>query len=258
MSKRQRRFLPPGTARSPLSNAKRERRMWIIVLVVTGLAVGLALGALGYSYLAERVFPLSDAVARVSLDDGQSLAITRGEFYTRVRFERARYAALARQDTEAAAQLADVRGFGQMTLERMMREALVRQEAARRGLSVSEAEITQYIEEAYGLVRVTPTPTVDPLGAAGPAWGATPVATSNLAATEAAYLKRYRADLKTWAGYGVGEAAFREIVRTVLLEARLREAMGQDAFQIWLDSLPTLMTWLNGWDKDIPEKPAWP
>ncbi len=266
-----RKRLPPGVVGPPLSKAQRERRMWTIVLAVIGLAVALSLGALGYSYLAERVFPLGQPVARVTLaalpspsgrgegDEGLTLEITRSEFYKRVRFERAHYIELAKQDTQAAELLADARGLGQMTLERMMREALVRQEATWQGLAASDEEIDRYIQQAYGAIQPTPTPAgpgpaFEPTLALSVAEGPAPLPES----TRAAFEKKYRDDLKAWSRHGVNERAFREIVRAQLLEDKLRAAMGTEAFQTWLDGLPASMTWLDGWDENIPKDPAWP
>jgi hypothetical protein len=43
-----------------------------------------------------------------------------------------------------------------------------------------------------------------------------------------------------------------------VLEIKLREAMADESFQAWLDGIQTYMTWLDGWDKDIPKEPGRP
>lgn len=241
----------------PVSRVVDERRQQHILLVATGVMLALAASVLAYGWLTEVRLPLGEAVARVALTSGQPSEISVDDFQRRVRFERARYRELAAQDAEAASQLADVRGFGQMVLERMVAEVLVREEAARRGVLVSEDEVERYIQQAYGAIQAGPTP----------AEAAQAVPSS----TRTAFEKKYRADLKVWARYGVNEQAFREIIRVLLMENKLRaeldkDALGTDApaqpgdgaFWEWLDAQQARVTRFDRWMEYVPAEPAWP
>jgi hypothetical protein len=246
----------------PVSKTRREWRLQRILLIVTGALTALAAGLLAYGWLNEKVFPLREPVARVTWrpspsggrEEDEGVEISTGAFQARVRFERARYIALAKQDAEAANELADARGFGQMVLDRMTREILVREEAAQRGFAVSEEEIDRYIEQAYGTIQPTPTPAS--LAQPGPALEPTPGPPPE--STRTAFEKKYRDDLEMWAQYGINKRAFREIVRAQLLEDKLREVIGREAFQDWLNKQLGRITLLDRWRERVPSDPAWP
>lgn len=61
------------------------------------------------------------------------------------------------------AQLGDPASIGQSVLDEMINEELIRQEAAKRGITVSEEELNQEIEAGYGYFpNGTPSPTTTP------------------------------------------------------------------------------------------------
>ena len=123
---------------------ERRRRRLLLSCVITLL--GIAAGLLVYGWWTKKVLPTRAPVALVIMTDEHTLEISRPEFQARVRFERARYRELAKRDPEVGTQLADVSGFGLMTLERMTREALVCEKATQQGLTVSKEEIDRYVE----------------------------------------------------------------------------------------------------------------
>jgi hypothetical protein len=207
-------------------------------------ALMLIVGILLYGWLAEIVLPARQPVAQVALANGQSLTILRADFHRRVRFERARYIPLAKQDAEAAGQLMDTYGFGQMILDQMLVEAQVGAEAARRGLTVSDEEIDRYIEQTYQHLLATPL--------APATRGVTTPANPHTVQS------RYEQDLQTWERYGVDQAEFRQLVRLQLLQNKLSQNLGPEAFSTWLETQRDLQTWLDGWDRNIPTDPAWP
>ena len=214
---------------------ERRRRRLLLTCVITLLSV--AAGLLVYGWWTKKVLPTRAPVALVTTTSGHTLEISRAEFQARVRFERARYREQAKRDPEVGNQLADVSGFGLMTLERMTREALVREKATQQELTVSAEEIDRYIELTYAAMQLTPSPTTS---------------------TEAAFEKKYAHDLQEWARYGVNEQEFREIVQAQLLEDKLCEYLGEEAFQAWLDEQQARVTLLDRWREDVPSEPAWP
>jgi hypothetical protein len=175
------------------------------VFNVFGLSMLIVLaGLLGALLTLKVVVEPRQPVAQVTLSDGRIQAITSAEFWERARFERTR-----------SRSVEDDLSFGATVLDQMTREILVRDEAARRGLSVSGEEIDQHIVQVY---------TADPAGAA--TVPAMPAPLPSL--TPAPRPAKYQTDLKTWARYGLTEAEFRDILRAEILEKKLREAFFQD------------------------------
>lgn len=215
MSRREQAPQAPLT-RKQLSRVRREeqQRRYILIgtLVVAIVALGLVLaGALDRTLIRPR-----QAVARVG-----DTTITKGEFIKAAKFQRynlvqnymqtAQYASLfTDQDSQnyfnqqlqqIAGQLNDPTFLGQQVLNNLVNEQLVRQEAARRGLTASEEEIQAEYQEMFGYFpNGTPTPqptepqptadatlaallTPAPALTSTPALQSTPIVTGSVAAT---------------------------------------------------------------------------
>ncbi|MCX7855967.1 MAG: SurA N-terminal domain-containing protein, partial [Anaerolineae bacterium] len=171
MSRRQKREVAPPRplTKKQRTRAEREARMtrWIIAGTI---AVGvLVFGILLYGYLATSVFPPREPVAIVN-----SVPITTADFQARVRHYRivlqeqrdyytARRMELDPTDPNTSflleylnSQIRQIESMlsetyapmlGKEVLDRMVQEEIIRQEAARRGITVSPEEIDRAIEQ---------------------------------------------------------------------------------------------------------------
>jgi len=241
------------------TRAEREARMnrWIIAGTV---AVGvLVLGILVYGYLAENVFKGRAPVATVN-----GVPITTADFQARVRHyrivlqeQRDYYTAQRMQldptDPNASFLLEYLNGqirqldsmlseasataLGKEVLDRMVQEELIRQEAARRGLTVSQEEIDRAIEEQFGYDRdaavafLTPTvvPTAPVTTETALTATATPVPTP---VPKEEFDRRYQEYVKTYLKpSGLSEAKFRAMVEASLLYDKLQQAIAAEVPQ---------------------------
>jgi parvulin-like peptidyl-prolyl isomerase len=241
------------------TRAEREARMnrWIIASTV---AVGvLVIGILVYGYLAENVFKGRAPVATVN-----GVPITTADFQARVRHyrivlqeQRDYYTAQRMQldptDPNASFLLEYLNGqirqldsmlseasataLGKEVLDRMVQEELIRQEAARRGLAVSQEEIDRAIEEQFGYDRdaavafLTPTvvPTAPVTTETALTATATPVPTP---VPKEEFDRRYQEYVKTYLKpSGLSEAKFRAMVEASLLYDKLQQAMAAEVPQ---------------------------
>lgn len=251
MSKRHKEAAPPRPmTKKQRTRAEREARMnrWIILGAV---AVGiLVVGILVYGYLAEVVFKAREPVATVN-----GVAIPTADFEARVRYQRlmlqrqrnfytAQRMSLDPTDPAAASLLEylneQIRQLdtqlsptyatlvGKEVLDAMIQEELIRQEAARRGIIVSQEEVDRAIEEQFGYDRdaaaalLTPTP---PITSETP-FTATPSATP-LPREE--FENRYRDFVNSvLKPSGLSEAKFRTMVEASLLYEKLQQAMAAE------------------------------
>jgi parvulin-like peptidyl-prolyl isomerase len=129
-------------------------------------------GLLAYGYLRLNVFALREPVAKVN-----GVTITTGEWQERVRFQRSQmlnmynqYLTYQQFGMDVTQQLQQIQGtldspeiLGQQVLDQMTDEILIRQEAEKRGISVSKEEVDAYFKETFGfLPDGTATPTITP------------------------------------------------------------------------------------------------
>jgi peptidyl-prolyl cis-trans isomerase D len=259
----------PRLTKKHLARAERERiqRRWALVgaLIVAALVVGL----IAYGWAEQAIINPRRAVATVN-----SEKIT-------TEYVQARYT-LARQNLQSQAQqiqqfmslfggdqsftsslqsqldqinswLSDPSSLKRSVLDNLVEETLIRQEANRRGITVSAAEVDAAVQEAFGFYKNgTPTPeppatlatTYTPSPTLTPTLGPTPTATATLAPTATATagpsptplptptpyteqafkenLASYVASLKA---AGVTEADFRSQFEGQLYRDRLEKAL---------------------------------
>jgi len=151
-------------------------------------------------------------------------------------------------------------GLPREMLETMIEDELVRQEAARRNLSVTADEVDQEIEQYVGYARPTPTPTAGPSPTptktgtptrtptltpqpTGTLTPTTPTATPTIGPTETplptptpmlyqSYLDEKKKMFDTITqNTNVSESAIRQMIETSLLRRKLQQALG--------DQMPT-------------------
>jgi parvulin-like peptidyl-prolyl isomerase len=155
-----------------LARLERERRQTRILLYSFIGIVILVLGLVIYGYLDMTVFQLRQPVAKVG-----DTTITTAEFQARVRLERTRllniymqYSQLSQLGLDVTSQLQQIQNtlndsttLGQNVLDQMINEEIIRQEAAKRGITISQQELEEAIQAAYRYYpNGTPTPTVTP------------------------------------------------------------------------------------------------
>jgi parvulin-like peptidyl-prolyl isomerase len=161
---------------------------------------------------------------------------------------------LQQQIDQLNTQLANPANLGQKVLDEMVEDVLIAQELDGRGNSVTDSEVDQEIERAFGLASaLTPTPTGSVGAVTGtPAVAATltpttiPTGTPPPSATPAptptpytreAFRSDYDANLTALARFGVREEDYRSRFRSQLARTRLRQLLGadvpRDVEQVW-------------------------
>ncbi len=248
---------PRPMTKKQRTRAEREARLnrWIIAGTV---AVGvLVVGILLYGYLAENVFKGRAPVATVN-----GVPITTADFQARVRHyrivlqeQRNYYTAqrmqldptdpnvsflleyLNNQIRQLDSMLSETyaTALGKEVLDRMVQEEIVRQEAARRGIAVSQEEIDRAIEEQFGYDRDAATaalltPTVVPTAPVTAETALTATATpAPTPVPKEEFDRRYQEYVKTYLKpSGLSEARFRAMVEASLLYDKVQQAMAAE------------------------------
>ena len=156
-----------------IARLERERQQTRLILYIFSGILITVIGLLIYGYLDVKYFQLERPVAKVG-----DVEISTKDFQTRVKLERNRQLAnymqyyqfgqvfgmdFSQQLQQIQKQLDSPEYIGQNVLDAMINEELIRQEAAKRGITVSEAEIEKAIQSANGFYPDgTPTPTITP------------------------------------------------------------------------------------------------
>lgn len=263
----------PGATRKHLARAEREAMLQRWVIIGTLAIVALIGGLIGYGLLDQYVLQPRQPVAKVG-----SIEITTAEFQKMVKYQRVQlinqYAQINQivqffgNDPNAASyyqsqlnqiqiQLTDPNALGRRVLDDLIEDEIIRQEAAKRGLTVSAEEVDKSMHDAFGyfpdgtptpLPGVTSAPTETPTLAPTVAPGVTATVAPTLPPTEAptagpsatpppsatpytaeAYQKNYGEFLKRLdTQAGMNEADIRRIFETLLLRDKLREVVTAD------------------------------
>lgn len=163
----------PLVTKKHVARLERERRY---IRILTGLAlgiIGLVVLLIGYGILEQSYLQYNQPVAVVN---GEK--ITTRQFQGRVRLQRL----ILQNNIQQYQQLGQLFGvdvtsqiqpwqdlltspekLGQQVLDQLIEDALIRQEAQRRGITLSAAEIEQEIQKQFGFFpNGTPTPTLTP------------------------------------------------------------------------------------------------
>lgn len=164
---------PKIITKKHLARIERERRQVNLIRSVALAGILIVVGLLVYGYLRLNVFALREPVAKVN-----GVTITSGEWQERVKFQRAQMIQVygqysfyqqnfgfdyTQQLQQIQMTLSTPEILGQQVLDQMTEEILVRQEAEKRGLSVSKEELDNYFKESFGFFpNGTPTPTITP------------------------------------------------------------------------------------------------
>src|SRR5215510_13778755 len=164
---------PKIITKKHIARLERERQQ---VRLVRAIAIGgilVVVLLLAYGYLNLNVFQLQKPVAEVNGE-----VITTRDWQERVRFQRVNLLNLyntyvfyqqnfgmdtTQQQQQVTFYLQSPETLGQQVIDQMIDEALIRQEAEKRGITVSEDEVQKDIQSEYGFFpEGSPTPTVTP------------------------------------------------------------------------------------------------
>ena len=163
---------PKNISKKHIARLERERRQIGLIRGIAIAGILIVVGLLAYGYLRLNVFALREPVAKVN-----GVTITTGEWQERVRFQRSQmlnmynqYLTYQQFGMDVTQQLQQIQGtldspeiLGQQVLDQMTDEILIRQEAEKRGISVSKGEVDAYFKETFGfLPDGTATPTITP------------------------------------------------------------------------------------------------
>ncbi len=170
------------TSKKHLARQQRERLIRRYLVLGTGLVFFLVLALVGFGFFQEAVIQPRQPVAIVNGE-----VITTEELQKMVRFQRfqlvSQYTSILQTMQQFGAdenirsfftsnlqqillQLEDQTALGRGVLNTLIEDKLIRQEAIRRGITVSEDEIEATLQEAFGyFAKETPTPTDAPTAA---------------------------------------------------------------------------------------------
>jgi len=171
MSKTKVTHVAPPT-RKQLSRFQRERLLQTYIWAGTLAVVIIVVGLVGFGLLDQYVLQQRRPVASVN-----GVEITTADFQKAVRYRRfqmvnfyLQYGSdpqlaqlMGQQLQQIQSQLSDVQGLGQQILDELVSDQLVRQEAARRKITVSSAEVDARLREFFNYFpNGTATPTITP------------------------------------------------------------------------------------------------
>ena len=121
----------------------------------------------------------------------------------------------------------DVNNIARQSVNSLINEQLIRQEAAARGLTAPDGEIQAELEKTFGFFRATltpfPTNTPAPAGTATaePRVQPTSISDADLQSSQQRGVEFYKA-------YGYTESDFRKVFELTLLDNKLRETLSKD------------------------------
>jgi len=164
---------PRVVTKKHVARLERERRQVMIVRTVAIIMIGVVAILLGYGYFDATYLQKQKPVAEVN---GEKISIE--HFQERVQLQRVNLANLyqryqffqqnfgmdvTQQIQEVEFYLQSPEALGQLVIDQMTEEALIRQEAGKRGITASDDEVEQAVQEAYSFFpNGTPTPTITP------------------------------------------------------------------------------------------------
>jgi peptidyl-prolyl cis-trans isomerase D len=264
--------------------ARLEREQIQRRYLITGVTIALVLvvGVIIYGILDQMIFQYQKTVATVGTDK-----ITQGDFQTRVRYARWQLVQQYSRTEQMAqmfgglssgngsyfqnslkqiqSQLDNASVLGDNILDAMIDERVIEQEAAIQGITVTDKEVDDAIQEAFGfyangtptpqstralaptstlsavqlaIITITPTPTLAPTEtemptATPPATSPTPTVEGTPTATETPYTidgfnKQYQDFFKSVKDIKLPEAEFRRAFKVSLLRQKINKKITAD------------------------------
>lgn len=246
-----------------LIERKRQRQTREIRIAV-GIVVAIVLLVLIVAVVNEYVLRPRQPVAEVG-----SERITLTDWQDRVRYQRAQFIISLEDQLEAFGDVSLVQQFsgqqinllaqpevlGELVLEQMVDEVLVRQAAEERGITVTDEEVEERIGEQFNyfggdvptpqptptetimptpsltpiptdvITEVVPTNTPFPTPPQGPTATPRPTAT---AVSEEAFQEEFGTLMERFREMGVSEATYREVIRAATYREKFGEALAEE------------------------------
>ncbi len=227
-----------------VSRRDREARQRRLVTILAAVTVGAVLLVLGFGFYQEYIAKPAAPVATVN-----GKAITTRDYQTMVKYQRLQSAGMIAQMQQQLSSL-DATSEDQQflvsyyqqyiqqlqsqaatiptdVLDDMIDDELIRQEAAKRSITVTADELQEEIEKQFGYERNPPTPTPTPITATL-AITVTPTPTT-APMTLDEFQKNYNeyvVAMRTNAGFS--ETAFRRLFESSLYNTKLQEALAAE------------------------------
>jgi peptidyl-prolyl cis-trans isomerase D len=163
-----------GLTRRQRSRAEREARIQRTVVIVTIAVATIVVGLIAYALINEFIIQPNQPVVRVN---GDTVSVT--EFQDHVLYDYSNfYLQMGGQPMEQFGLTAA--SFGQITIDSLVNDLLIKQKAEELGVTVSEAEVDEQLQLAFGYDAGEPEPTSTPRPTSEPV---TPTATSTFVFT---------------------------------------------------------------------------
>jgi parvulin-like peptidyl-prolyl isomerase len=164
---------PKVISKKHIARLERERRQVNLIRGIAVAGIVIVAGLLIYGYLKLNFLMLREPVAEVN-----GVKITTGDWQEHVRFQRVQMLNVynqysfyqqnfgvdySQQMQQIVSNLGSPEVIGQQALDQMINDILIRQEAEKRGITVSADEVEKSIEGNFGFYpNGTPTPTITP------------------------------------------------------------------------------------------------
>ena len=167
---------PKTSNKKHIARQQKEQRQMKTALIITGIVMGIALVILGYVVIDNSIIKPNTVIAQVG--DTKILA---KDYQPYVKYSRLNMINRASQYQQYATmfgsmgtqfqtaaqnivvQLNDATSVGEGALNQMIDDILIQEEAAKRGITVSQAEVDAAMESAFGFYpNGTETPTITP------------------------------------------------------------------------------------------------
>ncbi len=216
----------PELTRKETVRRRREDAENRRLLIALGIVAGILLSIIAAGVIQELVLKPMLPVATVN---GSRISTT--EYAKRVR-----YAWYQEANNPTTTQQSDPQSTSVQVLDQMIDEKLLREQAQQRGITVSTEEVDQRLEEAFGYLRYTPTPSPTPemsptpLPSPTPGGAATPTPLPTATPVSlTAYQERFKTytdQIKTAAN--MSEADLRALIETDLLRNKLYDVITKD------------------------------
>lgn len=164
---------PKVITKKHMARMERERRQTRLILAIAITGILIVVGLVAYGYLKVNVLQFREPVEEVN-----GVKITTGEWQERVKFQRVQMVNVynqyafyqqsfgfdySQQMQQVQTMLQTPDTIGQQVLDQMRDEIIIRQEAEKRGITVSSEEVEKAIQENFSFFpNGTPTPTITP------------------------------------------------------------------------------------------------